>query len=94
MVKAIYRRHSVEEMSVPVCCWKVSHGQLLSDNEFIYFLAPQQIAHFWTNGLQSVRTPGTCSLPINNSGCEKSATSAEVPGSSHVVDQKRVPVIV
>ncbi|CAI2356478.1 unnamed protein product [Caenorhabditis sp. 36 PRJEB53466] len=53
-IEAIYRRHSVEEMSVPVCCWKVSHGQLLSDNEFIYFLAPQQIAHFWTNGLQSV----------------------------------------
>lgn len=54
-IQAIYRRHSMEEMSVPVSCWKVSHGQLLSDNEFIYFLAPQQIAQFWTNGLQSVR---------------------------------------
>ncbi|CAO4384140.1 unnamed protein product [Caenorhabditis nigoni] len=53
-IEAIYRRHSMEEMSVPVSCWKVSHGQLLSDNEFIYFLAPQQIAQFWTNGLQSV----------------------------------------
>uniref|UniRef100_A0A1I7WZK3 Ras-GEF domain-containing protein n=1 Tax=Heterorhabditis bacteriophora TaxID=37862 RepID=A0A1I7WZK3_HETBA len=52
--QAIYRRHSVEEMSVPVCCWKVSYGQLLSDNEFLYFLAPQQIAQFWTNGLQGV----------------------------------------
>ncbi|CAB3400668.1 unnamed protein product [Caenorhabditis bovis] len=53
-IEAIYRRHSAEEMSVPVCCWKVSYGQLLSDNEFIYFLAPQQIAHFWSNGLQAV----------------------------------------
>ncbi|CAI5455287.1 unnamed protein product [Caenorhabditis angaria] len=53
-IETIYRRHSVEEMSVPVCCWKVSYGQLLSDNEFIYFLAPQQIAQFWSSGLQSV----------------------------------------
>ncbi|WKY15760.1 hypothetical protein Q1695_000889 [Nippostrongylus brasiliensis] len=53
-IETIYRRHSVEEMSVPVCCWKVSYGQLLCDNEFLYFLAPQQIAHFWTTGLQGV----------------------------------------
>ncbi|KAK6033702.1 Phosphatidylinositol-specific phospholipase C, X domain protein, partial [Ostertagia ostertagi] len=53
-IESIYRRHSVEEMSVPVCCWKVGFGQLLSDSEFLYFLAPQQIAQFWTSGLQRV----------------------------------------
>lgn len=53
-IETIYRRHSVEEMSVPVCCWKISFGQLLSENEFLYFLAPQRIAQFWTTGLQEV----------------------------------------
>ncbi|EYC06421.1 hypothetical protein Y032_0076g1052 [Ancylostoma ceylanicum] len=53
-IETIYRRHSVEEMSVPVYCWKVSFGQLLSDSEVLYFLAPQQTAQFWTTGLQEV----------------------------------------
>ncbi|KHJ91933.1 RasGEF domain protein, partial [Oesophagostomum dentatum] len=52
--KTIYRRHSMEEMSVPVYCWKISFGQLLSDSEVLYFLAPQQTAQFWTTGLQEV----------------------------------------
>ncbi|KAK0396425.1 hypothetical protein QR680_001710 [Steinernema hermaphroditum] len=53
-IEAIYRRHSAEEMSVPVFCWTISFGCVLSDNEFLYFLAPQQIAHYWMIGLQNV----------------------------------------
>uniref|UniRef100_A0A9J2P4G7 Phosphoinositide phospholipase C n=1 Tax=Ascaris lumbricoides TaxID=6252 RepID=A0A9J2P4G7_ASCLU len=53
-IEAIYRRHSNEEMSVPVFCWTISFGCVLSDNEFLYFLAPQQIAHYWTVGLTNV----------------------------------------
>ncbi|TMS36072.1 hypothetical protein L596_003331 [Steinernema carpocapsae] len=53
-IEAIYRRHSAEEMSVPVFCWTISFGCVLSDNEFLYFLAPQQIAHYWMVGLQTV----------------------------------------
>uniref|UniRef100_A0A915A442 Phosphoinositide phospholipase C n=2 Tax=Parascaris univalens TaxID=6257 RepID=A0A915A442_PARUN len=53
-VEAIYRRHSNEEMSVPVFCWTISFGCVLSDNEFLYFLAPQQTAHCWTVGLTNV----------------------------------------
>lgn len=54
LLQSIYRRHSVEEMSVPVCCWRVSFGNLISDNDFLYFLAPQQIASLWMTGLQKV----------------------------------------
>uniref|UniRef100_A0A914EG98 Ras-GEF domain-containing protein n=1 Tax=Acrobeloides nanus TaxID=290746 RepID=A0A914EG98_9BILA len=53
-IETIYRRHSVEEMSVPVFCWTINFGCMLSDNEFHYFLAPQQIAHYWMVGLQAV----------------------------------------
>ncbi|KAK0396427.1 hypothetical protein QR680_001710 [Steinernema hermaphroditum] len=53
-IEAIYRRHSAEEMSVPVFCWTISFGCVLSDNEFLYFLAPQQIAHYWMIGLQNL----------------------------------------
>ncbi|CAJ0927914.1 unnamed protein product, partial [Mesorhabditis belari] len=53
-IEAIYRRHSAEEMSVPVSCWKISHGQLLCDNDFLFFLAPQQISQYWTIGLAAV----------------------------------------
>uniref|UniRef100_A0AC35TZW9 Phosphoinositide phospholipase C n=1 Tax=Rhabditophanes sp. KR3021 TaxID=114890 RepID=A0AC35TZW9_9BILA len=53
-IEAIYRRHSCEEMSVPVFCWTVNYGVSLSENEFLYFLAPQQIAHYWIVGLHSV----------------------------------------
>ncbi|KJH43048.1 hypothetical protein DICVIV_10955 [Dictyocaulus viviparus] len=53
-IESIYHRHSTEEMSVPVCCWKINFGMLLSENEFLYFLAPQQVAQFWTVGLQEV----------------------------------------
>ncbi|GMT05809.1 hypothetical protein PENTCL1PPCAC_27983, partial [Pristionchus entomophagus] len=53
-IEAIYRRHSVEEMSVPVSCWRVSFGQLISDNDFLYFLAPAEIANLWETGLKKV----------------------------------------
>ncbi|CAJ0933262.1 unnamed protein product, partial [Mesorhabditis belari] len=53
-IEAIYRRHSCEEMSVPVQCWKVSYGQVLPENECLYFLAPQHIAQYWIHGLQRV----------------------------------------
>ncbi|PAV87943.1 hypothetical protein WR25_03718 isoform B [Diploscapter pachys] len=53
-IEAIYRKYSSEEMSVPIHCWKVSYGMLLQDNEFMYFLAPQQIAQYWMSGLQTV----------------------------------------
>ncbi|CAK5086553.1 unnamed protein product [Meloidogyne enterolobii] len=52
-IEAIYRRHSVEEMSVPVMCWTINFGCSLNDNEFLYFLAPQQIAQYWM-GLEKV----------------------------------------
>uniref|UniRef100_A0A183C4W4 Phosphoinositide phospholipase C n=1 Tax=Globodera pallida TaxID=36090 RepID=A0A183C4W4_GLOPA len=52
-IEAIYRRHSVEEMSVPVECWTINFGCSINDNEFLYFLAPQQIAHYWM-GLDKV----------------------------------------
>ncbi|KAI1731740.1 1-phosphatidylinositol 4,5-bisphosphate phosphodiesterase epsilon-1 [Ditylenchus destructor] len=41
-IETIYRRHSVEE----IC--------MLNDNDFFYFLAPQQIAQYWMSGLQKV----------------------------------------
>uniref|UniRef100_A0A915DR90 Ras-GEF domain-containing protein n=1 Tax=Ditylenchus dipsaci TaxID=166011 RepID=A0A915DR90_9BILA len=53
-IEAIYRRHSAEEMSVPVICWTINFGCIINDNEFLYFLAPQQIAQYWMTGLQKV----------------------------------------
>ncbi|KAH7728442.1 Protein PLC-1 d [Aphelenchoides avenae] len=53
-IENIYRRHSVEEMSVPVFCWTINFGCALNDNEFLYFLAPQQIAQYWMMGLHRV----------------------------------------
>uniref|UniRef100_A0A914Z6G8 Phosphoinositide phospholipase C n=1 Tax=Panagrolaimus superbus TaxID=310955 RepID=A0A914Z6G8_9BILA len=53
-IEAIYRRHSVEEMSVPVNCWTINFGCMLSDNEMLYFLAPQQVALCWMQGLQAI----------------------------------------
>ncbi|KAI6195032.1 hypothetical protein M3Y96_01188100 [Aphelenchoides besseyi] len=53
-IESIYRRHSAEEMSVPVNCWTINFGCILNDNEFLYFLAPQQIANYWMHGLQKV----------------------------------------
>ena len=50
----IYRRHSVEEMSVPVLCWTITFGCMLADNEILYFMAPQQVAQCWMQGLQAV----------------------------------------
>jgi hypothetical protein len=38
---------------VPVICWTVNFGCSLNDNEFLYFLAPQQIAQYWM-GLEKV----------------------------------------
>uniref|UniRef100_A0A7E4VIV1 Phosphoinositide phospholipase C n=1 Tax=Panagrellus redivivus TaxID=6233 RepID=A0A7E4VIV1_PANRE len=53
-IETIYRRHSVEEMSVPVLAWTINFGCMLSDNEILYFMAPQQVAQCWINGLQAV----------------------------------------
>ncbi|CEF70920.1 1-phosphatidylinositol 4,5-bisphosphate phosphodiesterase epsilon-1 [Strongyloides ratti] len=53
-IETIYRRHSSEEMSVPVFCWNINYGILLNENEFLYFLAPQQIAHYWMVGLNGI----------------------------------------
>uniref|UniRef100_A0A0N5BH47 Phosphoinositide phospholipase C n=1 Tax=Strongyloides papillosus TaxID=174720 RepID=A0A0N5BH47_STREA len=53
-IENIYRRHSSEEMSVPVFCWNINYGVLLNENEFLYFLAPQQIAHYWMVGLSGI----------------------------------------
>ena len=66
-IEAIYRRHSVEEMSVPIVCWAINFGCSINDNEFFYFLAPQQIAQYWMNGLEKVSYcinihSGICSL--------------------------------
>jgi hypothetical protein len=53
-IEAIYRRHSAEEMSLPVFCFRINFGCALNDNEFLYFLAPQQIANNWMFELQRV----------------------------------------
>lgn len=53
-IEAIYRRHSVEEMSVPMHCWSIVYGASLSENECLYFLAPQFIADTWRQGLEQV----------------------------------------
>ena len=53
-MQAIYRRHSAEEMSVPVVCWTVNYGANLSENDIQYFMAPQQIAQYWSGGLSHV----------------------------------------
>jgi hypothetical protein len=34
-------------------CWTINFGCSLNDNEFLYFLAPQQIAQYWM-GLEKV----------------------------------------
>lgn len=60
-IEAIYRRHSSEEMSVPVFCFRINFGCVLNDNEFLYFLAPQQIANNWMFELQRVCS-NECSL--------------------------------
>lgn len=37
-LEAIYRRHSSEEMSVPVFCFRINFGCVLNENEFLYFV--------------------------------------------------------
>lgn len=65
-IEAIYRRHSCEEMSVPVFCWTINFGCMLNDNEFLYFLAPQQIANYWMNGLQNVSMFECCKNSVGS----------------------------
>ncbi len=55
-IEAIYRRHSMEEMTIPVICWSITYGTFLSENETTYFLAPVEMAHCWLYGLQMVST--------------------------------------
>jgi len=69
-IEAIYRRHSVEEMSVPVMCWTINFGCSLNDNEFLYFLAPQQIAQYWM-GLEKVLNYRVCFLASGTAISEK-----------------------
>lgn len=57
-VEGIYRRHmqsSTDEMSVPVFCWKLTHGTTIAENECLYFMAPQKVAECWIGGLHKVR---------------------------------------
>lgn len=42
---------------MPVFCWTISYGGFLSENEFLYFLGPQQIAQYWMGGLHHVSPP-------------------------------------
>ncbi|MCP9266146.1 Phosphoinositide phospholipase C [Dirofilaria immitis] len=51
---SIYRRHSNEEMSVQMYCWTINFGCYLSDNEFLYFIAPEKSAKCWIIGLTSI----------------------------------------
>ncbi|VDK27065.1 unnamed protein product [Gongylonema pulchrum] len=53
-IEGIYRRHTNEEMSIPMLCWTINFGCHLPDNEFLYFIAPQQSAHYWITGLSNV----------------------------------------
>ncbi|VDK72952.1 unnamed protein product [Litomosoides sigmodontis] len=53
-IEGIYRRYSNEEMSVPMHCWTVNFGCYLSDNEFLYFIAPEKSAQCWIIGLTTI----------------------------------------
>uniref|UniRef100_A0A158R571 Phosphoinositide phospholipase C n=1 Tax=Syphacia muris TaxID=451379 RepID=A0A158R571_9BILA len=53
-VETIYRKHSSEDNAVPVYCWVVTYGSHISENEFLYFIAPQETAHYWLSGLTGV----------------------------------------
>uniref|UniRef100_A0A158Q7B3 Phosphoinositide phospholipase C n=1 Tax=Elaeophora elaphi TaxID=1147741 RepID=A0A158Q7B3_9BILA len=53
-IETIYRRYSSEEMSVQMHCWTINFGCYLSDNEFVYFIAPEKSAQCWTVGLTTV----------------------------------------
>ncbi|KAM3726544.1 1-phosphatidylinositol 4,5-bisphosphate phosphodiesterase epsilon-1 [Dirofilaria immitis] len=53
-IESIYRRHSNEEMSVQMYCWTINFGCYLSDNEFLYFIAPEKSAKCWIIGLTSI----------------------------------------
>ncbi|KAL3981937.1 Phosphatidylinositol-specific phospholipase C X domain family protein [Acanthocheilonema viteae] len=53
-IEGIYRRHSNEEMSVQMYCWTINFGCYLSDNEFLYFIAPEKSAHCWITGLTTI----------------------------------------
>lgn len=54
MLGFLYRRHSMEEMSVPVQCWTIVFGGSLSENDALYFLSPQNIAETWKTGLEQI----------------------------------------
>jgi hypothetical protein len=41
-------------MTVPVVCWAINFGCSINDNEFLYFVAPVQIARYWVTGLEKV----------------------------------------
>uniref|UniRef100_A0A1I7W479 Phosphoinositide phospholipase C n=1 Tax=Loa loa TaxID=7209 RepID=A0A1I7W479_LOALO len=53
-IESIYRRHSNDEMSVQMHCWRINFGCYLSDNEFLYFIAPEKSAQCWITGLTTI----------------------------------------
>ena len=53
-IEAIYRRHSLEEMSLPVLAFSLNYGPFLADNELTFFLAPIETASAWLLGLEQL----------------------------------------
>ncbi|VDM23219.1 unnamed protein product [Wuchereria bancrofti] len=41
-------------MSVQMHCWAINFGCYLSDNEFLYFIAPEKSAQCWITGLTAI----------------------------------------
>uniref|UniRef100_A0A8R1TU29 Phosphoinositide phospholipase C n=1 Tax=Onchocerca volvulus TaxID=6282 RepID=A0A8R1TU29_ONCVO len=53
-IESIHRRYSNEEMPVQMYCWTINFGCYLSDNEFLYFIAPEKSAQCWITGLTTI----------------------------------------
>lgn len=53
-IENIYRRYCNEDMSVQMHCWTINFGCYLSDNEFLYFIAPEKSAQCWIIGLTAI----------------------------------------
>ncbi|EJW76927.1 hypothetical protein WUBG_12163, partial [Wuchereria bancrofti] len=53
-IESIYRRYCNEKMSVQMHCWAINFGCYLSDNEFLYFIAPEKSAQCWITGLTAI----------------------------------------
>uniref|UniRef100_A0A915IXH2 Ras-GEF domain-containing protein n=1 Tax=Romanomermis culicivorax TaxID=13658 RepID=A0A915IXH2_ROMCU len=53
-IDAIYKRHCLDEMPVPIQCWTIIYGNYLSENESLCFLSPILITETWKCGLSQV----------------------------------------